>query len=119
MKSGMNKETGEAITGVAYLRQRLQDVINTPIGSLVGRRDFGSRLYEMLDHNIDESFRMNAYIRMAEAIADPANGLDDFKLTEMLFAKGDAAHIEITLTGVYLVNNQSVTMDGIILDGRN
>ena len=119
MKSGMSKATGGTITGVAYLRQRLEDVINTPLGALVGRRDFGSRLYEMLDHNIDSSFRMSAYVRLAEAIANPANGLDDFKLTEMLFELKDAGHIEITLTGDYLVNNQTITMDGIILDGRH
>lgn len=119
MKSGMCRETGKLITGLEYLKQRLSDVINTPLGSLVGARGYGSRFHEMQDRNVNSAFRMDGYIRLAEAIANPENGLEDFKLSEMLFSSAGENHIEITLTGTYLANGENVVMDGIVFDGRN
>ncbi|MCF1457746.1 MAG: baseplate assembly protein W [Shewanella sp.] len=119
MKSGMNAQTGEVLTGIPYLRQRLKDVILTPLGSVVGRRDFGSRLFQMVDHNVDAGFQMDAYIRLAEAINNPANGLDDFRLSEMRMARMAPGHIEISLSGVYLPTGQAIDFDGIELNGRD
>lgn len=119
MKSGMNADTGEVLTGVPYLRQRLRDVINTPLGTVVGRRDFGSRLFEMVDHNVDSRFQMDGYVRLADAINNPANGLDDYRLTEMRLVRISSSHIEISLSGVYLPTGEPIELDGIDLYGRN
>ncbi|HEH9401861.1 GPW/gp25 family protein [Aeromonas hydrophila] len=118
MKSGMDRDTGKVINGLPYLRQRLADVINTPIGSLVLRRDFGSRIFEMVDRNVNASFHMDCYVRLAEAINNPANGLDDFRLSEMRVRRLAAAHIEISLSGYLLVNGEPITIDGVVIDGR-
>ncbi len=118
MKSGMNKHTGKLITGVLYLRQRLEDVINTPLGSVPGARGFGSRLYELVDRNLDSDFYMTAYEHLADAVADPANGLDDFRLSNMLVTRSAAHHYTFEITGTMLVNNEVVTLDGINLNGQ-
>lgn len=115
MKTGMNAATGEVMTGIPYLRQRLSDVINTPLFTIVGRRDFGSRMFEMVDHNVDSRFQMDAYIRLAEAINNPANGLDDFQLTEMRMERISDSNVEISLTGVYLPTGSVIELDGIEL----
>lgn len=112
MKTGTHRDTGAALGGVAYLRQRLSDVINTQLGSLVGRREFGSRMYELLDRNINEAFHMNAYVLLAEAINNPANGLDDFKLKEMQIERLGDAHYSLTIMG-YLDDGNPVTMEGL------
>ncbi|WP_372830516.1 hypothetical protein [Pontibacterium sp.] len=101
MKSGMDRSTGKLITGLAYLFQRLSDVLATELGSLVGARAFGSRLHEMVDHNVDDRFHMEAYIRLAEAVSNPANGLEDFRLKNMRLQRVKAHHIEIYLSGEY------------------
>lgn len=119
MKTGMNTLTGKSITGMPYLRQRLQDVINTPKGSIVGRRDFGSTLYEMVDKNVDSRFRMDLYVRLADAISDKSNGLDDFRLSEMRMARVADNHIEISLSGVYMPTGEPIELEGIELNGRN
>lgn len=113
MKTGTDRLTGAEIGGMAYLRQRLYDVINTSLGSLVGRREFGSRLYELVDRNVDARFHMDAYIRLSEAINNPANGLDDFKLTEMLVEREGPNHFSITVSGT-TADGETVEMDGII-----
>lgn len=116
MKTGTDRESGRVISGVPYLRQRLADVINTPLGSLVARREFGSRMYEMTDRNIDRRFYMDAYVRLTQAVNNPANGLDDFKLDEMTVSPTGDGRVEIGLTGTYLSNGKPVTIEGIIFD---
>lgn len=113
MKTGTNRDTGAAIGGIPYLRQRLYDVINTPLGSLVGRRDFGSRFYELVDRNVDARFHMEAYIRLSDAINNPANGLEDFRLSEMVVEREGPAHFSITIVGS-TSEVETVEMDGII-----
>lgn len=124
MKQGMCRVTGALISGVPYLRQRLEDVINTPIGSLVGRRDFGSRMYEIQDRNVNEAFHMDAYIRLAEAISDPANGLDDFRLQNLQLSQPEPHQVVLAVSGLLLIDGQprSITTDdtyGIMWNGRN
>jgi phage baseplate assembly protein W len=115
MKQGTDRNTGRLISGVPYLWQRLSDVISTPVGSLVGRREFGSRLFEMLDRNVDGSFYMDAYIRLAEAINNPANGLDDFTLATMRVDQPAQHHVEIYISGRLLVDGRAldVELEGI------
>lgn len=120
MKSGTDRKTGRLISGVPYLWQRLSDVIATPVGELVGRREFGSRLFEMLDRNIDSAFYMDAFVRLAEAINSPANGLDDFRLSTMRVEKPADHHVEIYLSG-YLLDGDTaspVELEGITLYDR-
>ncbi|PMN73155.1 hypothetical protein [Enterovibrio norvegicus] len=115
MKTGTNRDTGAAIGGVPYLRQRLYDVINTPLGSLVGRREFGSRFYELVDRNVAPRFHMDAYIRLSDAINNPANGLEDFRLSEMVVERVGPAHFGITISGTS-TEGESITMDGLMYE---
>lgn len=115
MKSGTSRETGKLITGVPYLMQRLSDALNTPTGSLVVDRDYGSRMHELTDMNIDRSFRMAAYIRVAECIDNPKNGLDDLTLTELTVTpQGDGANL-VNLYGE--VDGEDVELAGIKVNG--
>ena len=82
MKKGAS-HTGKNSSGLAYLKQRFKDVIETPRGSVVLAREFGSDFYQLQDRNVDDAFYMDAYIRLSDAINNPANGLDDFKLESM------------------------------------
>ena len=52
---GMNAETGRELTGLEHLKQSIADILNTPIGSRVMRRDYGSRLFELIDAPINRS----------------------------------------------------------------
>jgi len=117
MKQGTDRNTGRLISGVPYLWQRLSDVIATPVGSLVGRRDFGSRMFEVLDRNVDSGFYMDAFVRLAEAINNPANGLDDFRLSTMRVERPAEHHVEIYLSGFLLDgdSNTPVDLEGIPL----
>lgn len=47
--NGVNCRTGKRLSGVAHLRQSVSDILNTPVGSRVLVRDYGSDLFELLD----------------------------------------------------------------------
>ncbi len=46
---GMNAATGRNLTGLDHLHQSIADILSTPIGTRVMRRDYGSRLPELID----------------------------------------------------------------------
>jgi phage baseplate assembly protein W len=45
----MNARTGAEIEGDAHLAQSIEDILTTPIGTRVMRRDYGSLLFELVD----------------------------------------------------------------------
>ena len=115
MKTGTSHQ-GARISGLAYLKQRIKDVIETPLGSLVGARDFGSEFYQLLDRKLDNKFYMSAYIKLAAAINNPANGLDDFKLENMNIQIVGERQFEISIYGQLLNNGEPITLDNIVIE---
>lgn len=57
----MSAATGKAIDGEAHLRQSISDILTTPIGSRVMRRDYGSLLPELIDAPFNGATRMQLY----------------------------------------------------------
>ncbi|MEM1000460.1 MAG: GPW/gp25 family protein [Bacteroidota bacterium] len=50
---GMHHASGNRIRGEAHLQQSIRDIIMTPIGSRVMRRDYGCGLFYLLDQPIN------------------------------------------------------------------
>ena len=46
---GMNRTTGESISDVDHISQSIGDILRTPVGSRVMRREYGSLLSQMID----------------------------------------------------------------------
>lgn len=65
---GMNKHTGRRITGIEHLQQSIADILSTRLCTRVQRRDYGSNLPELIDDNVDQRFRVEAYAAVAGAI---------------------------------------------------
>lgn len=63
---GMSALTGKKISGVDHLKQSIADILNTPIGTRVMRRDYGSRLFELIDQPINR----NSLIAIKSAVAE-------------------------------------------------
>ncbi|WP_264719201.1 GPW/gp25 family protein [Wolbachia endosymbiont (group A) of Lasioglossum morio] len=65
---GMSKETGKELEGIEHLKQSIIDILTTPIGSRVMRRDYGSRLLELVDKPINRDLTLEIYAAVAEAL---------------------------------------------------
>ena len=48
--TGMSRTTGRRLDETAHIRQSIADILTTPLGSRVMRRDYGSLLPELIDH---------------------------------------------------------------------
>ncbi|WP_312836741.1 GPW/gp25 family protein [Pantoea sp.] len=49
MYLGMNPQTGQAITDTDHIRQSVRDILLTPQGSRIARREYGSLLFRLID----------------------------------------------------------------------
>lgn len=64
---GMDARTGKPIGDEAHLAQSIGDILSTPLGSRVMRRDYGSLLFDLIDKPINGAIRM--LLQAATAIA--------------------------------------------------
>jgi len=113
---GMNRYTGKPLSGIEHLKQRVIDVLSTRKGARVGNRQYGSGLYEMVDGNIDRNFVLFANAAIGEAIAEPVNGIGDFKLTKISLSKVDTTEssVVIELQGIYVPTNESIVLEAVL-----
>ena len=109
---GMNRNTGRKLSGVDHLRQSIVDILTTPIGSRVMRRDYGSRLYQLVDAPINRALFVEVYAATAEALVkwEPR-----FQLSRVQVESVKPGQISIALEGLYLPENKSLSLEGVLL----
>ncbi len=113
---GMDNTTGRRIKGIAHLRQSVVTILTTPIGSRVLRRDFGSRLYELLDKNVTQSLKMQMYAATVEALRKWEPRLEVKRVLVEPASDEDVQHtVSLAIEGVYLPNGNPVMLDGVLL----
>lgn len=107
---GLDAATGKRLQGIAHLRQSLTDILATPIGSRVMRREYGSRIFSLIDAPLNRSTILNLFSATAEAIAkwEPR-----FKLSKVTAASSALGSVQLDLTGDY--DGERVTIDGIVV----
>lgn len=111
--NGINASTGKPLAGIEHLRQSLRDILTTPIGTRVMRRDYGSRLYKLVDAPLNRFTILQLYAATAEAIRkwEPR-----FSLQQVRISSAAPGAVSLDLTGKYLPDGQDVTVDGIVVN---
>lgn len=110
--NGTNASTGGPLSGVAHLRQSIADILGTPIGSRVMRRDYGSRLFQLVDAPTNAATLLQISAATAEALDrwEPR-----FRLTSVSVAASAQGTLTLDLTGEYLPDGEAVTLEGVIV----
>ena len=62
---GINAHTGQTLAGLDHLRQSIADILSTPLNTRVMRRDYGSRLPELIDQPITPRLAVELYAATA------------------------------------------------------
>lgn len=108
--NGIDINTGRQLSGIAHLRQSIRDILTTPIGSRVMRRDYGSRIFQLIDAPTNRSTLMNIYSATIEAIEkwEPR-----FKVQKVSAASAAPGVIVLDLLGEYLPDGKVIMLDGI------
>lgn len=64
---GMSATTGKPLSGAEHIAQSIGDILSTPLGTRVMRRDYGSVLFELIDQPANAATMM--LLRAATAVA--------------------------------------------------
>jgi len=109
---GTSAITGKALDGLAHLRQSIRDILTTPLGSRVMRREYGSRLFDLVDNPLNDQTLVEIFAATAEAILRWEPRL---RVTRVQAQAVEQGKISIDLKAIYLPDGQPVFVDGIVL----
>lgn len=114
--NGVNCRTGKRLSGAAHLRQSVSDILNTPVGSRVLVRDYGSDLFALVDNPRDDLTRLRIIAATASALARWEPRL---KVTRVVvsFPDNDTGCI-VDIEGINKENHSPVTTGGIPVYGK-
>ncbi|MBU2714490.1 GPW/gp25 family protein, partial [Zooshikella harenae] len=65
---GIDNQTGQTLSGIDHLKQSITDILTTRIGTRVMRRDYGSRLPDLIDEPLNGALRLELIAATAEAL---------------------------------------------------
>jgi phage baseplate assembly protein W len=86
--TGIDALTGKVLSGLDHLAQSIADILTTPIGTRIGRREYGSMLFQLQDQPMNGLGRMRLFAAVATALArwEPR-----IRLTRVQIASDDEA----------------------------
>lgn len=81
--SGMSQGNGRAITDTDHLRQSVRDILLTPQGSRIARREYGSLLSELIDQPQNPALRLQVMSAVYVALSrwEPRLTLDSITIS--------------------------------------
>ncbi len=109
---GMDAKTGKVLEGLEHLKQSIIDILTTPINSRIMRRDYGSRLFELVDKPINRDLTLEIYAATAEALEKWEKR---FKLEKVKVEGVKEGRVTLNLEGVYLSEGKFININGVIV----
>ncbi|MBU6141287.1 MAG: GPW/gp25 family protein [Proteobacteria bacterium] len=106
----MNINSGKPISEIAHIKQSIANILSTPIGSRVMRRDYGSRLFEKIDQPINGELIAEIYSDIVEAIStfEPR-----FEVEQVILQSIDKGKIIIDLEGSFVKDGKKIVLENI------
>ncbi|MCA8032015.1 GPW/gp25 family protein [Burkholderia arboris] len=95
---GICKYTGKRIAGIAYLRQRIDTLLTTPLVTRVMRRYWGSKLPRLVDRPTDAALHIDLYAATALALKqwEP-----ELKVSRVRITAISVGTVDLALEGTY------------------
>ena len=96
---GLDRRTGQLITGLDHLRQSIEDILTTPIGSRRMKPEYGSKLRRYVDLPVNEGWKSAVQAEVARALGlwEPRLRLEQVKVISVV-----GGQIGLQLSGQYL-----------------
>ncbi|EAM8737134.1 baseplate assembly protein [Salmonella enterica] len=103
---GMNRNTGIGISDSEHISQSMRDILLTPVGSRVMRREYGSLLSALIDMPQNPALRLQIMVACYSAIQkwEPR-----IRLTSIGFERGDTGEMYVDITGMRTDTGASVS----------
>jgi uncharacterized protein len=110
---GMDVQTGKNLEGVLHLKQSIANILSTPVGSRVMRRDYGSRLFDKIDHPLDGNLIAEMYADVVEALFQWEPRFELMQVTVVNLKQGT---ITLDLEGRYVADGSLIQLQGIEIE---
>lgn len=96
---GLDRRTGQPLAGLDHLKQSVEDILTTPLGSRRMRPDYGSNLRRFVDLPVNEGWKSAVQAEVARALGrwEPRLQLERVKVVSVV-----GGQVGLQLTGLYL-----------------
>lgn len=96
---GLDRRTGQPLSGIAHLRQSIEDILSTPLGSRRMRPDYGSQLRRYVDLPVNDGWKSAVQAEVARALGrwEPRLALERVRVVAVLDGQ-----VSLALRGRYL-----------------
>lgn len=111
---GMNREAGTSLAGFDHLRQSVVDILTTPKGTRVMRREYGSNLPRLVDRPVNQSLIASIRAETVDALSkwEPRLRCERVQLNEV-----GQGYVTMDLTFTYLPDGREVTLQDLRIGG--
>lgn len=105
---GVDRRSGQTLSGLEHLRQSIEDILTTPIGSRRMRPEYGSKIRRYVDLPVNDGWKSAVQAEVARALGrwEPRLKLERVRVTAVLDGK-----ITLQLTGQYLGSSAVVEVN--------
>ena len=88
---GMSRDSGQALSGIAHLKQSIRDILSTPLGSRRMRPEYGSEIPRYVDLPINKGWISGVQAEAARAIGrwEPLIRLSAVRITGVVDGRID------------------------------
>lgn len=106
--NGMGRDTGRRLEDRAHLAQSITDILSTPKGTRVMRRDYGSDLPALIDAPINGETVVDLFMATAEALDawEPR-----YRLRRVEIAEARAGYMHLRLTGEVMGQSDALEIE--------
>lgn len=95
---GMDRRTGQPLSGLAHVKQSIEDILTTPIGSRRMRPEYGSALRRLIDLPVNEGWKSAVQAEVARSLGrwEPRIALRSVQVVAVVEGR-----VTLRLSGVY------------------
>lgn len=106
--SGMSRTTGQAIGDLESVLQSIEDILTTPLGTRVMRRDYGSLIPALIDQPLNGATIVRLYAATAAAVM---RWEDRVRLSSVTLTLGSVAgSATLDMQGIWVDSNEPFSL---------
>jgi phage baseplate assembly protein W len=109
---GVDSTTGRELSGENHLRQSIRDILTTPIGSRVMRRDYGSELSNLVDAPANRATIMDIIAATVDALRKWEPRIIPQRVQVESYAPGS---LTIALTAISVPDGNIIDLKSLVI----
>lgn len=104
----ISRESGLTISEIESIEQSIQDIVTTPLGSRIMRRDYGSIVPDLIDQPMSDVLILKMYSAIYTPVArwEPRINIESINITGI-----GSGFMQLDLESVHTITGQSLNLN--------